>query len=39
MLEAGKPALGVAAAVSVLPLLIPLGITLMRTLKTREVQL
>jgi multiple sugar transport system permease protein len=39
MLEAGKPALGVAAAVSVLPLLIPLGMALMRTLKTREVQL
>jgi multiple sugar transport system permease protein len=39
MLEAGKPALGVAAAVSVLPLLIPLAVALMRTQKTREVQL
>ena len=39
LLEAGKPALGVAAAMSALPLLIPLAVALMRTLRTREVQL
>jgi multiple sugar transport system permease protein len=39
MLEAGKPALGIAAAMSSLPLLIPLAVALMRTLQTREVQL
>ena len=39
LLEAGKPALGVASAMSALPLLIPLAVALMRTLRTREVQL
>ena len=39
MLEAGKPALGIAAAMSALPLLIPLAVALMRTLRTQEVQL
>ena len=39
LLDDGKPALGVAAAMSALPLLIPLAVALMRTLQTREVQL
>jgi multiple sugar transport system permease protein len=39
LLESGKPALGVAAAMSALPLLIPLAVALMRTLRNREVQL
>jgi multiple sugar transport system permease protein len=39
MLDDGKPALGIAAAMSTLPLLIPLAVALMRTLRTREVQL
>ena len=39
LLEAGKPALGVASAMSALPLLIPLAVALMRTLRTQEVQL
>jgi multiple sugar transport system permease protein len=37
--DAAKPALGVAAAMSVLPLLVPLVIALMRALQTRAVQL
>jgi multiple sugar transport system permease protein len=37
--DAGKPALGVAAMMSALPVLIPIAITLMRKLQTREVQL
>jgi multiple sugar transport system permease protein len=39
LLDAGKPNLGVAAAMSALPRLIPLAVVLMRTLRTREVQL
>ena len=39
LLEEGKPALGVAAAMSALPLLIPIAVALMRPLQTREVQL
>ena len=39
MLDDGKPALGIAATLSALPLLIPLAVALMRTLQTREVQL
>jgi len=39
LFDHGKPALGVAAAVSVLPVLIPIGIALMRRLQQREVQL
>jgi multiple sugar transport system permease protein len=39
MLDDGKPALGIAASLSALPLLIPLAVALMRTLQTREVQL
>ena len=39
LLEDGKPALGIAAALSALPLLIPLAVALMRTLGSREVQL
>jgi multiple sugar transport system permease protein len=35
----GRPDLGVAVAVSVLPILIPIGIALTRRLQTREVQL
>ena len=37
--DAANPALGVAAAISVLPLLVPLVIALMRALHTRVVQL
>jgi multiple sugar transport system permease protein len=37
--DAAQPALGVAAVMSALPVLIPLVILLMRTLQTREVQL
>jgi len=37
--EAAQPALGVAAVVSALPVLIPLAIVLMRAVHTREVQL
>ena len=37
--DAAQPALGVAAVMSALPVLIPLVIILMRTLQTREVQL
>ena len=39
LLEAGKPALGVATAISALPLMIPMAVLLMRALSTREVQL
>lgn len=37
--DAGNPALGVAAVLSVLPLLIPLVVAVMRTAHTRAVQL
>ena len=37
--DAAKPSLGVAAVMSAFPLLIPIGILLMRALQTREVQL
>ena len=37
--DAAQPALGVAAVLSALPVLIPIAIILMRTLQTREVQL
>jgi len=37
--EAAQPSLGVAAVMSALPVLIPLALILMRTLRTREVQL
>jgi multiple sugar transport system permease protein len=37
--DAAQPALGVAAVMSALPVLIPIVIILMRTLQTREVQL
>ena len=37
--ELGKPALGVAAVVSALPVLIPIAIVLMRRLQTSEVHL
>jgi multiple sugar transport system permease protein len=37
--DASKPALGVAAALSALPVLIPIAIALMRRLKTSEVEL
>ena len=37
--DAAQPSLGVAAVMSALPVLIPIGIILMRTLQTREVQL
>ena len=37
--EAAQPSLGVAAVMSALPVLIPIVIILMRTLRTREVQL
>src|SRR5262249_49981107 len=37
--EAARPSLGVAAALSALPVLIPIAIILMRALQTREVQL
>jgi multiple sugar transport system permease protein len=39
MMEHGRPALGVAAVMTALPLLIPLGVLLVRRLQTREVQL
>jgi multiple sugar transport system permease protein len=39
LFDHGRPDLGVAAAVSVLPVLIPIGIALMRRLQQREVQL
>ena len=39
LLEHGKPALGVATVMSALPVLIPIGILLMRRLQVREVQL
>ncbi len=39
LLEHGQPALGVATVMSALPLLIPIGILLMRRLQVREVQL
>jgi multiple sugar transport system permease protein len=37
--DAAQPALGVAAVMSALPVLIPIAIILMRTVQTREVQL
>jgi multiple sugar transport system permease protein len=37
--DAAQPALGVAAVVSALPVLIPIALILMRTLQTRQVQL
>src|SRR5881628_1906838 len=37
--DAAQPSLGVAAGMSALPVLIPIVIVLMRTLRTREVQL
>src|SRR6266851_181526 len=37
--DAGKPALGVAAVMSALPVLIPVAIILMRKVQIREVQL
>jgi multiple sugar transport system permease protein len=37
--DAAQPALGVAAVMSALPVLIPLAILLMRVVRTREVQL
>jgi len=37
--DAAQPSLGVAAVMSALPVLIPVVIILMRTLRTREVQL
>jgi len=37
--DAAQPALGVAAVMSALPVLIPVAILLMRTLQTRELQL
>ena len=37
--DAAQPALGVAAVMSALPVLIPIVLILMRTLQTREVQL
>jgi multiple sugar transport system permease protein len=39
LIEKGKPALGVATVMTALPLLIPIGILLIRRLHTREVQL
>ena len=39
LLEQGKPELGVAVVVTALPLLIPLGILVIRRMHTREVQL
>ncbi len=39
MMESGNPALGVATVMSALPVLIPLGILLIRRLQRREVQL
>jgi multiple sugar transport system permease protein len=37
--DTARPALGVAAVMSALPVLIPIVIVLMRKLQTREVQL
>jgi multiple sugar transport system permease protein len=37
--EAAQPSLGVAVVMSALPVLIPIALILMRTLRTREVQL
>jgi multiple sugar transport system permease protein len=37
--DISRPALGVAAAMSALPVLIPITIVLMRRLKTSEVEL
>jgi multiple sugar transport system permease protein len=37
--DTGRPALGVAAVMSALPVLIPIVIVLMRRLQTREAQL
>ena len=37
--DAAQPSLGVAAVMSALPVLIPIALILMRTLRTREVQL
>jgi multiple sugar transport system permease protein len=37
--DAAKPALGVAAVMSALPVLLPIAIVLMRKLQTSEVQL
>jgi multiple sugar transport system permease protein len=39
LIEKGKPALGVAAVMTALPVLIPIGVFLIRRLQTREVQL
>jgi multiple sugar transport system permease protein len=39
LFDQGQPALGVATVMSVLPLLIPLGVLLIRRLQNREVQL
>jgi multiple sugar transport system permease protein len=39
LFEEGKPDLGVAAVMAALPIVIPLGILLIRRLQTREVQL
>lgn len=37
--DAAQPALGVAAVMSALPVLIPIAVVLMRTAHTKEVQL
>jgi len=39
LLDHGKPDLGVAAVMAALPVIIPLGILLIRRLQTSEVQL
>jgi multiple sugar transport system permease protein len=39
LMKSGKPALGAAAVMVALPVLIPLGVLLMRRLQVREVQL
>jgi multiple sugar transport system permease protein len=39
LLDSGRPDLGVAAVMAALPVLIPVGILLIRRLQTREVQL
>lgn len=39
LLDQGKPELGIAATMAALPVLIPLGILLIRRMQTREVQL
>jgi multiple sugar transport system permease protein len=39
LMEKGKPALGAATVISALPLLIPVGLLLVRRLRAREVQL